>query len=323
MGVLISLLTAAGLVGAICKPSQSSNLLILFIVFFYLIMGSTRNLVAPYYLIPALPALYLIIGRFVTNTLEVIELKYKHINPICYNITLILFLSLSLFTPLHNLINHELSLMGKNTRYIAKDWIEHNIPSGVKILMDSGKSINSFAPPIAENEISLKRTIVNVQENLKNGIIQHGMVDSNALIYYELLLKTVPAISYDITSTMFGLEVESIDYYVDNNFGYFIISDMIKKSRTSPFFHEANPKIANFYQQMNHDPRLELIHTVRNSRVNRGDVFYIYKINSSSSSLGKAVEQDLKQFPGAHSNINDGMAASWQPQASLSVPACQ
>jgi hypothetical protein len=61
------------------------------------------------------------------------------------------------------------------------------------------------------------------------------MVDSNALIYYEMLLKTIPKAAYHITSTMFGLSVRPIEFYVQNDYEYLVISDQIRKSRSNEF----------------------------------------------------------------------------------------
>ncbi|GAX62990.1 elongator protein 3/MiaB/NifB [Candidatus Scalindua japonica] len=144
--------------------------------------------------------------------------------------------------------------------------------------MDSGKSINSFAPPIAENRESMERTLKKARGNVNEGKIIHGMVDKNALIYYELLLKTVPVISYDITSTMFGLDVEDIGYYKKNEYEYIILSSGMLKDRTSEFFRKQNSRVASFYKSVYSEKGVTLIKTISPTTYNQGDTFFIYKL---------------------------------------------
>jgi len=277
MGLVISILTILAFTYTSYNLNIKRLVLLSFIVSFYILMGASKNLVAAYYMIPVVPAIYLLIGDFlsestgkISSTIPLFRVKSS--------LVLMLIVTIGLISPAVNVAQHEFSLAGKNTRYLAKDWIEANIPAGSKILMDSGKSINSFAPPIAENRENLTRIIRDTKQNVSEGKIVHGMVDRNALIYYELLLNTVPEKAYDITSTMFGLDVKSIDYYMKNKFEYFIISGGMKKSRTGEYILKGFPEVANFYLSLDSDPRVKLIKTITPSARNRGDTFYIYKL---------------------------------------------
>jgi hypothetical protein len=243
-------------------------------------MGASRYLVAPYYLIPVMPVVFLLLADILNELREKMQFNNHFYNQWVGLIFVMLFI-VSLIQPVINTIRHEVSLSKPNTRYLAKIWIENNIPFGSKILMDSGKSINSFSPLIAENEKSLQRMLNNFKRNIENGKIVHGMVDENALIYYKLLLKTVPKESYDITSTMFGLKVSPLDYYIKNKFQYIIISENMRSNRTSNLFSEQNPSIARFYNSLNTDKRIKLIKTIWPSAKNSGDAFYIYQLKLS------------------------------------------
>ena len=275
MGIVVSIFTVLAFIHAILYPNKKRVVLISFIACFYILMGASQNLVANYYMIPIVPFIYLLFGDCMSEASD----KLSSTIPIFCGksmIMLILIMLFGLIEPAINVAKHEVSLIGKNTRYIAKDWIEKNIPAGSKILMDSGKSINSFAPPIAENKKSLERILLHARENVSKGKIVHAMVDKNALIYYELLLKTAPEKSYDITSTMFGLDVKPIDYYISNQYQYLIISKSMKNSRTNEFFAKRNPEIAGFYKSLNADKRIKLIKTISPTPMNRGGTFYIY-----------------------------------------------
>lgn len=277
MGIVVSIFTVFAIIYAILNLNKRRAVLISFIACFYILMGASKNLVADYYMIPAMPFIYLLFGDFMSETSD----KLSSTIPLFRGksmIMLILIMLFGLIEPAINVAKHEISLTGKNTRYIAKTWIEKNIPAGSKILMDSGKSINSFAPPIAENKKSLERILLHARENVSKGKIVHAMVDNNALIYYELLLKTAPEKSYDITSTMFGLDVNPINYYISNQYQYLIISKDMKNSRTNEFFAKRNPEIAGFYKSLNTDKRIKLVKTIFPTPMNGGDTFYIYEV---------------------------------------------
>ena len=77
---------------------------------------------------------------------------------------------------------------------------------------------------------------------------------------------------------MFGLDIQSIDYYVQNNFDYFIISKNMKKNRTGEYILKSAPDVANFYLSLDSDPRVKLLKTITSSDRNKGDTFYIYKL---------------------------------------------
>jgi len=180
-------------------------------------------------------------------------------------------------------VSFERAISGKNTKVLAKEWIEGNIPFGSKILMDAGKSINTIGPKISENRESILRILDRNKEAISKsdtGRVR-GMVDRNALIYYELLLKTIPKDSYDITYTMFGMGVEPLDYYVANQYQYLIISKGVKDRAQSESFNRKHPEVSGFYRSLDTDERIRLVRTIHPTETNRGTAYYIYEIPSS------------------------------------------
>ena len=277
LGAVVSLAAIAACLFVLFKPDHRRLILLAFILAFYLLMGASRNLIATYYLIPALPALYLLIGDGIEALLSRIADRRPDLPNLAQS-GFALALILLLVMPAYISLKHEIALYGPNTRYLAKDWIEKHIPAGSKILMDSGKSINSFAPPIAENLTSIDRIRNEARRNVAEGVIVHGMVDQNALVYYDLLAATVPPLAYDITSTRFGLQVASIDDYQAEGFDYFVISAEMKQNRTSDWFTERNPAIAAFYRALDTDRRLRLAKVIEPDHTHLGDTFYIYRL---------------------------------------------
>jgi 4-amino-4-deoxy-L-arabinose transferase-like glycosyltransferase len=280
MGVTVFILTTLSLLWVPFNLNEKRAILLSFVVAFFVLMGSSQNLVGAYYMIPMIPAIFLLLGDSVDEGLNRVFTKYQ-VDRHKGSLLCALVLFLALIQPVIMVVYHEISLTGPNTRYIAKDWIESNIPPGSKILMDSGKSINSFAPPIAENKTSLQRILLDANENINSGKIVHGMVDTNALIYYELLFQAIPAISYDITSTMYGLELKSIDEYINKGYQYFIISKDMKENRINEYSSIHFSKTAEFYKALDIDKRIALIKSIGPTMTNRGDTFFVYKVSGN------------------------------------------
>jgi len=286
MGPVVSIFSIFGIAYAMWNLNRKRIAILAFLASFYILMGSTRMMVADYYIIPAVPFLYLLIAEFVDAIDLRVSSRYFSKGVRRMFVVAILFAAV-LIWPLSRVGIHLYSLSGKNTRYLAQEWIESNIPYGVKILMDSGKSLNSFAPPIAENRESLERILASAKANVAMDKVVHGMVDKNALIYYELLLKSVPQQSYEITSTMFGMNLKPIDFYIQNGYQYFIISSSIKRDRITEFSARQYPEAANFYSSLDAHPAIKLIKVITPSFRNRGDTFYVYALNNFTAKNSK------------------------------------
>ena len=275
LGLPLALLAVASIIFAVFSHQRREILLLSFIVPFYALMGGSKYLVSASYMIPLMPFLYILIAATLNTVFgKVRELISERQVPVIITVLILL-----LFHPVIGAARLTLSFSGKNTRVLAKEWIERNIPFGSKILMDSGKTINSFAPLIAENKISIQRTLQRKQQEIASNKLNDPtkMVDSTSLKYFEVLMKTVPAASYDITSTQFGLAVASIDYYLQNHFDYFIAAEGMLESRTDASFSQRHPEVAKFYRSLSVDKRISLVKVIAPSPFNRGQKFYIYK----------------------------------------------
>ena len=280
LGPVVSVLTLAALVRTVLRPRREFLILLSFVIVFFVAVGSLSSLVAPYYLIPILPPVFLLIGDACAGADRWLAERIRSAGAIV--VIRVGACALLLAVPAAKLYEHDLSLAGPNTREIAGVWIEQNIPPGSRILMDSGKSVNSAAPTIAENRASLERTLAKARGNVAEGRIVHDMVDRNALVYYELLLKTVPPTSYDISSTMFGMEIATIDQYLREGYQYLVISDTMRTSRTGEYAGKHYPLLAAFYGSLDTDPRLEQIARIAPTPRNRGDIYLIYRLRRTS-----------------------------------------
>ena len=101
-----------------------------------------------------------------------------------------------------------------------------------------------------------------------------GLVNQQGLILYEMMLKSIPNIAYDITSTYRGLNVEDLDYYIKNGFEYAIISHDVVSTLRSQKNRKLYPKSNAFYNEVQKE--LTLLKTISPGKFNSGDTFYVY-----------------------------------------------
>jgi 4-amino-4-deoxy-L-arabinose transferase-like glycosyltransferase len=275
LGLPLSLLALYSVIIAIISRCHEDRLLLSFIIPFYGLMGASQYMVGYSYMIPMMPFLYILCAKGLISALQNIKTGWAS-TPLFLGATI----AVLLVYPVINVGTLLLSFSGENTRYVAKRWIEANIPFGNKVLMDSGKTINSTAPTIAQNRESILATITELEDKIAGGTLKDPtkIVDDNAVKYYKMLLQTVPEESYDITSTKFGLELKSIDYYLESGYKYFIISNSMKRSRSDSYTAERYPKSYQFYSSLDTDSRLRLIKVIAPTATSSGDTFSIYKV---------------------------------------------
>lgn len=270
MGAGVFLLSICGIIHAVITRHRERLILVSFIVLYYPLMAQETKLVFSRYMIPLIPFLDIIAAAFI----KVLADRFSVIRSgVVLSILAVLLVSFTV----PDIVRYNVSVTGKNTRYLAKQWIEANIPPNSKILLQAGRSINSDSPPIAESEASLKVKISRIRTYLsenKGTFDDSGIVDKNALIYYELLLKIEPAIAYDITSTEFYRNIQSYDYYTVNGYQYAVIKADSQDYYRSMHGAQANLRLHLFYEAL--AVRGKLIKEFDPSIYHAGERFRIY-----------------------------------------------
>ena len=270
MGLGVFLLSLFGIILTLIKRKKEYLIVLSFIIIFYPLMASEKKLVFTRYMIPMIPFLDLMAAGFLVFIFSKLKAIRSDLAIYTAGVVMVLF-------SLIPIIKYELSIANKNTRYIAKDWIEAKIPAGSKILLQTGRSINSDAPAIAESRNNLEDKIKTIKKFLDDNegtFDASGMVDKNALIYYELLLKIVPSVTYDITSTEFYRNIKNYQFYVLNGYEYAVIKSDSQDFYRSSAGRKGNPHLYGFYDQL--AMRGKLIKEFKPDTHHRGERFRIY-----------------------------------------------
>lgn len=268
------LLSIVSLIYALYKREDWDYILLILIIGVFLVLANTSFLVQNRYLITVFPAIFLLSGRFLDSFINNVFVSDKK-----RVASLVIICGLILAFPLINSVKYVRTLTEENTSIASKKWIEANIPVGSKILMDAGRTIITAGPRLNQSRERLDEKL-NIIRNLKEGETYDSplvrIVDSYASIYFELLLKNMPEITYDITTTELGTKVETAEYYKNNGFDYFIHNRDLDYRITDPLWRKKFPKSAEFYDSI--DKEFKLIKTFSLSATRSGQTIKIYSI---------------------------------------------
>lgn len=235
------------------------------IVVFVGIMSLADRSTPERYLLPIMPAIWLLGSR----GLAAISERFRPLMP--------LGLAIVVAIPLFGLIRQAYEKMQPETRLIAKDWIEANVPSGARILMDGMRYRFGPSPPLNPDAVTVSREVGQIGEEGEG--LGRGVSDLALSLYQEALTKAEGP-TYELHSTTHGLGVKTPSYYVSNCFDYIVTSSYIAE-RFAPgqANRERYPASAHFYDLLSTDPRFQQVfQAVPRPWKSSGPIITVYKI---------------------------------------------
>jgi hypothetical protein len=259
-------ITIAAVVGAVLGISRRERWTVIFsvaIVFFLGIVSVSNRGISEMYLFPVAPALWILAGR----SLWGLPTQRWAMAP-----AVLLIAGYSLYAVVRDntMISHP------DTREIAKEWIETHVPSGAKILMDGMRFRFVQSVPLNPDQATVARRL----EGLASSEL--GMSDEMLSLYREAA-ASVSGPTYELHSTVYGLEVRDIDEYVRESFDYVVISSFNEKRYASEADRARYPKSARFYEQVRTDPRLHVVFSIEPALWRRsGPALTVYAIKPQS-----------------------------------------
>jgi len=213
------------------------------------------------YLLPIMPVLWLL------SSLAVIEISRRRWWLIATGLSCVIAL------PLIVLIRQDYEWTKPDTRVVAKEWIEANLPAGSRILMDGMRYRFVQSPPLWPDQVTVARLATQaggeserinrtgVQSYLPGEAGWGGAAKGTWALYAEAM-KRVKGPTYALHSTVYGLGVEDLTYYVQACFDYIIISSYNSKRYTSDANRKRFPKSARFYDGLKTDSRFRVVYSV-------------------------------------------------------------
>lgn len=180
--------------------------------------------------------------------------------------------------PLYALVYQNYMWTKPDTRVLAKAWIEANVPSGAKILMDGMQYRFVMSPPLTPNRSVVARQVAKATEvgpQLSRGVSHY------ALTLYAEAMAQIEGPTYELHSTVWGLGVEDLTFYTQACFDYIVTSSMITNRYVRDIDRQRFPKSAQFYEQLKTDPRFRVIYSITSVPWKiEGPTITVYKVLS-------------------------------------------
>lgn len=158
--------------------------------------------------------------------------------------------------PLYMLVQQNVTWTRPDTRVLGKQWIEANVPPGSRILMDGMRYRFIQSPPLHPDEATVARR---VQSAGREGESLSRGVSSRTLGLYAEAMSRATGPRYDLHSTVYGLEVRELSYYVDACFDYIVVSGENSWRFERPGEAARYPLSARFYRDLSRDPRFQVV----------------------------------------------------------------
>jgi 4-amino-4-deoxy-L-arabinose transferase-like glycosyltransferase len=143
MGYALLSLSLCGVLYAIWRHREEDMVLVSYPVILYASMGSQLMFFSRF-IIPAIPILTVLAARFLLDVVDRLPVRDS-----CRKAALPVLAVLILAQPGWSTIRHDILLTREDTRTLAREWIEANIPSGARIARESlGPSLSSEGAPV-------------------------------------------------------------------------------------------------------------------------------------------------------------------------------
>jgi hypothetical protein len=136
------------------------------------------------------------------------------------------------------------------------------------------------SPPLNPDRSTVNRHIAQASAA---GRLSRG-VSQQTLALYAKAMNQVKEPTYELHSTVWGLEVEDVDYYVQACFDSIITSSSNSERYVGEVNQKRFPKSARFYEQLKTDPRFQIVYSVAPAPWKRsGPIITVYKVHAPCS----------------------------------------
>ncbi len=191
------------------------------------------------YMLPIVPALWLLAARAAA---AIIGTRTRFMPVVIAAIVIM---------PLFALVRQNYSWTLPDTRVLAKVWIEANVPPGSKFLMDGMRYRFIQSPPLHPDESTVKRRIGRAEAA---DSVSRGVSGSTLELYAEAMSRASGP-KYELHSTVYGLKVRDLSYYIEECFEYIVTSSQNSNRFTHTKAAARYPTSVRFYQQLPTDSR--------------------------------------------------------------------
>ena len=183
MGIPLFALSLAGIAYGLWARNRSDIILITFAAVMFLAVSLTSDSrhFFPRYILPILPVLALLAGRFLGRLLDLVKVGVRA------EFQLALIVAFCVLPFIDAVANNAL-MVKPDTRVVAKEWIDANLPSGSRVLIEGARTrpFNGTVP------------LNNTRENLRESVAYYRENEPGKAKYFQLELQTLSGPTFDL-----------------------------------------------------------------------------------------------------------------------------
>ena len=205
------------------------------ILYFYLI-GRAHSSVRAEYILPVLPYLYVSAAALLVWIME--QMKQAE-RLACFG----LFVPLLIAAPTLQCLRHDYLITLKDTRTLAKEWVEQSVPPGSKIAMERYIALRSWFPPLLETEAQNLKMVHAIRQNdPSKGKMREGLSFQKSPFPRYTLIDITPGHrildEFESEYSLSALLKKKVDYVILSSF----VSDFKREARS--------PEVSQFYKEL-------------------------------------------------------------------------
>jgi hypothetical protein len=259
----IFLICIAGVIYGIWSRRSADVILVSFglTVFVVMSVATDTNVFFPRYILPMMPVLSLLGGRVLCEGFGKVgmtrstALQYALLLSIC-------------LVPAYEIVANDYRMAQTDTRVLAKDWVDANIPPGSKIFIEGSRTHPS------------KSTIplTNTEENIRASIDYFQDKEPGKSKYFELELIVMTGNSYDL-ELVASTELQSLPYYKEIGVEYFVLRPGVHRGI------RLKREWPDFIMEIRNDPNIVPIKSFQPNSVSvPGPLIEIFQVNADANS---------------------------------------
>jgi len=271
-GFPLLILSLLGTIYAVCKRNVEDIILAAFIIVTYVLtcLSNNAELIYSRYSLP----LHIVLPIFAARFLYEISNAFKRKEAAIFIGVLMIII------PVYNAVEHNNLISKKDTRSIAKEWVDKNIPPGAFVVIEGSQYDASYLTIPINNSPSRVVYLLDLynkrdkemgkEVSSKNSFYQRSIEVLKTKITYNLLL----------TESEFS-PLKSLDDYLEKGAEYFVVRPESLKQFSFGKNYKRYPNVGNFYRDIVKGDRVVLIKRFT-PRGNPGPAIDIYGLKKTS-----------------------------------------
>ena len=272
-GIILETVVLIGLIYCIYRRKKEDLLVLSFIIPYMLVAGAMKSM-APHHLLPVVPLLVIVGSKFLYDAINWI-VKDDRFKNIAIGFVPILIVS----QPIYKVLSYDHLISHKDTREVAKEWIENNIKPGSIVAVEDG----TYSPALTRSKENLSKELLNAK----------SMGGGRAIkILLNLNEENYPKITYDIIGiwkpnegyfiqqwdrtaedVLNDLKQKNVEYIIVNSYSY---DRYFNDETLRNLYSETEPR-RKFYQLLKKEQTI-IKNFESNMKDRPGPNIYIYQV---------------------------------------------